>query len=643
MTRLRTLSRRIPYTVFVLAIAFALSSMMSSMNMSDYSQEYRVSQFFNQPQLQPHWQIKNAETNSNGTNDEKNDEIFVIKSFLQNANKTTVMTNLFKYYNETESGGDEDVKEILLSQGDIKYPEIDMVYTWVNGSDPVWRSKKSQFEHKLVQSTHKSLDDYLKSTRNTQNRFHSHDELRYSLRSVAEHAPWIRYIHIVVADEGQIPVWLNTSHPQIRVVFHSEIFERAENLPTFSSGSIESQLDNIPNLSDYFLYANDDMYFGSDVGLSDYFVSPRTGVQRIYEADDPSSPAVRTDCADGCGYEMLGNGRCDPGCDVPACNWDFGDCGGEERLREKKDEFRARLTAGNLTTKTERTGDDHQDRIRFVDGVYNREFRVRRKHRHAVSNMPLLLNRRMMRDMKERFRTEFDLTATHRFRAGRSMQLQFAYIHYITAVHAYAPSAEQAWRAGFDTLLGGNEQIFLYGTIPPEWDHAETDRARNTVGSPAYRTVRDCATRIVAKLPVSGGECARTMRELVRTLRLPVPGGAFPRGDAETAVHLQGASKKNEYGLLYSRKFQKKFVTIHDEMEEHDAGVGEKLGILFDCLFPDACAYELPGRGRGAPERRKPKKKCIIFDPHRKKADPDHRKKKTKTKKVHRKIKTPVG
>ena len=35
---------------------------------------------------------------------------------------------------------------------------------------------------------------------------------------------------------------------------HSTIFQVEENLPTFNSVAIESQLANIPDLSDYFIY-----------------------------------------------------------------------------------------------------------------------------------------------------------------------------------------------------------------------------------------------------------------------------------------------------------------------------------------------------------------------------------------------------
>ena len=52
-----------------------------------------------------------------------------------------------------------------------------------------------------------------------QARFVSRDELRYSLRSIHLFAPWVRRIHLVTA--GQVPEWLDPSHPQVAVVDHS--------------------------------------------------------------------------------------------------------------------------------------------------------------------------------------------------------------------------------------------------------------------------------------------------------------------------------------------------------------------------------------------------------------------------------------
>ena len=97
---------------------------------------------------------------------------------------------------------------------------------------------------------------------------------RYSLRSLEVNAPWIRNVFIVT--NGQIPSWLDTSNPRVKVVTHSEIYRDKTALPTFSSPSIELNLHHIPTLSDYFIYLNDDVFFGSPVFPSDFMTESRT-------------------------------------------------------------------------------------------------------------------------------------------------------------------------------------------------------------------------------------------------------------------------------------------------------------------------------------------------------------------------------
>lgn len=56
-------------------------------------------------------------------------------------------------------------------------------------------------------------------------RFEDNEELRYSLRSIEKHAPWVRNIFIVT--NGQIPSWLNLDNPRVKIVTH-----QVQGLPT---------------------------------------------------------------------------------------------------------------------------------------------------------------------------------------------------------------------------------------------------------------------------------------------------------------------------------------------------------------------------------------------------------------------------
>jgi len=139
---------------------------------------------------------------------------------------------------------------------DIK---IDLVYLWVDDKDTEWQKKRQFWASKLGVTN---------SSENNNCRYSNNDELKFSLRSVQMYAPWINRIFIVT--DGQIPGWLDINNSKIRIVNHKDIMP--ENcLPCFNSAAIEACIDNISGLSEYFLYANDDMFFASPVRPEDFF------------------------------------------------------------------------------------------------------------------------------------------------------------------------------------------------------------------------------------------------------------------------------------------------------------------------------------------------------------------------------------
>jgi hypothetical protein len=152
----------------------------------------------------------------------------------------------------------------------VDFP-IDAVFTWVDGSDPVWLRRKNEA---LAGGTP------LHETATSPSRFVSRDELRYSMRSVAAFAPWIRHIYLVTAD--QEPPWLDADHPMITVVSHRELFGPRGVLPTFNSHAIESQLHHIPGLAEHFIYFNDDMFLGRPVEPNLFFHA--NGVAKFFQS-----------------------------------------------------------------------------------------------------------------------------------------------------------------------------------------------------------------------------------------------------------------------------------------------------------------------------------------------------------------------
>jgi hypothetical protein len=147
--------------------------------------------------------------------------------------------------------------------------DIDLVFSWVDGSDPEFRERRAAQMSQVVVG---EGDD-------AEARIRQIDELKFALRSVNMFAPWIR--RIFIATDAVPPPWL-AEHPMITIVPAEQHFSDTAALPTYNSHAVESQLHNIPGLSEHFLYSNDDMFFGRPLKASMFF-SPG-GVTKFIEA-----------------------------------------------------------------------------------------------------------------------------------------------------------------------------------------------------------------------------------------------------------------------------------------------------------------------------------------------------------------------
>ena len=99
-------------------------------------------------------------------------------------------------------------------------------------------------------------------------RYRDYNTLKYLLRGIDKYLPWIRNLYIIVEQESQIPKWLNRD--KVKIIYHKDIIPE-KLLPTYNSGTIEMYLKNIPELSEYFIYGNDDMFPLSSMTKSDFF------------------------------------------------------------------------------------------------------------------------------------------------------------------------------------------------------------------------------------------------------------------------------------------------------------------------------------------------------------------------------------
>lgn len=137
---------------------------------------------------------------------------------------------------------------------------IDIVLTWVDGSDPKWREQRNIYDEK---KGNKEQNDY-------NVRYRDWDNLKYIFRGIEKNMPWVEKIHFVTW--GHLPKWLNESNPKLNIVNHDQFIPR-EYLPTFNSSAIQVNLFRIPNLSERFINFNDDMFVIRPTRPEDFFVN----------------------------------------------------------------------------------------------------------------------------------------------------------------------------------------------------------------------------------------------------------------------------------------------------------------------------------------------------------------------------------
>lgn len=148
--------------------------------------------------------------------------------------------------------------------------KIDIVITWVDGSDQEWLKLRSNHYPQYTVASNQYRDWGL---------------LKYWFRGIDQFAPWVNKIYFVTW--GHVPSFLDTNHPKIKIVKHEDYIPD-EYLPTFSSHPIEMNLHRIEGLSEQFIYFNDDMYLINETSPTDFF---KDGKARDIAVLNPISPA----------------------------------------------------------------------------------------------------------------------------------------------------------------------------------------------------------------------------------------------------------------------------------------------------------------------------------------------------------------
>ena len=136
---------------------------------------------------------------------------------------------------------------------------IDFVVTWVNMNDNIWKANFSKY----------ASDDFDKNSLSDA-RFRDYGLLKYWFRGVEKFAPWVNKIHFICNENT--PEWLNIHNPKLNIVKHTDFIPR-EYLPTFNSVVIERYMHRIKDLTEHFVYFNDDFYIIRPVSIDRFFRS----------------------------------------------------------------------------------------------------------------------------------------------------------------------------------------------------------------------------------------------------------------------------------------------------------------------------------------------------------------------------------
>jgi len=270
---------------------------------------------------------------------------------------------------------------IRLSKGNAVTEGVDLVYTWVSNKSKKYNDIRKSYtdiktEHFVsgdIFSEISALSNYTFSdTNDSCNRMSSLDEIVHSIKSVKKNAPWINNIYVVLPELHfeYFPV-KNLTEMRINLVAQEDLLGGFN--PSFNSNAIELCLDEIPNLSDRFIYMNDDVMINKPIELEDLCVDDKILVT----------------------YQKF-----------------WGLC---------VSPYLASVVMGILSIKKEKsTMARYTSSLLFDD------------HGLLVSHAPIIIDKHVYRDIKDKFKKEVITTMNNKFRHETDMVMpHYIYPHYM--------------------------------------------------------------------------------------------------------------------------------------------------------------------------------------------------------------------
>lgn len=174
---------------------------------------------------------------------------------------------------------------------------IDIVIPFYNDADKKWRNV---------------LYDYMKQEGSNdrqvvgEERYRDWECFKYWFRCVENNCKWVNKVFLVVASETQIPKWINRDNPKLKIVLHEDYIPK-ELLPTFNIMTIEIFFCKIKELSNNYVYCNDDYFFLNPTTAGMFFVDDLP-VYKDTETELKKLEGGYLTGSDATFYEILNNG-----------------------------------------------------------------------------------------------------------------------------------------------------------------------------------------------------------------------------------------------------------------------------------------------------------------------------------------------
>lgn len=168
-------------------------------------------------------------------------------------------------------------------------PKIDFVIAYVNNNDIVWRNTYIDFcrTHNL----NERIVDLLGR------RFNGITFVYNQIKLVNKNMPWVNKIYLLLSNKEQID---ESKLPKnVEIVLHNQFIPKRF-LPTFNSTTIEMFLWNIPNVSEYFIYANDDMLPTGKLEPQEFFENGKIKIEWREDLFDERQSMYAYQCRNNC-------------------------------------------------------------------------------------------------------------------------------------------------------------------------------------------------------------------------------------------------------------------------------------------------------------------------------------------------------